>query len=86
MNQQDYSAWSDIQAGDAPTAGEQLEVAYVQIYRFGELPKWVFNNEGGAAWIDTMHGRYWLKPGDAILYNAEWQPIDVVRPKKVHGA
>ena len=60
------------------------DVVYRQEYRLDGLPKWVFNNECGAAWIDTQHGRYWLKPGDVILYDAAWNPIDVERrPKTV---
>ncbi len=78
-----HDTWNEMQRAAAPTAEEQLEVAYVQTYRIGELPKWVVINEGGAAYIDTMHGRYWLKPNDAILYNNDWQAIDIVREKRL---
>jgi hypothetical protein len=50
-----------------------------QIYRLGEVPKWVMTTEGGASYIDTENGRYWLKPGDTIVYGLDWTPIDVIR-------
>ena len=56
-------------------------IAYRQRYRLGEVPKWVIHLENGTAYIDTEHGRYWLKPGDTILYDADWTPIDVERVK-----
>lgn len=54
-------------------------IAHRQRYRLGEVPKWVIHLENGTAYIDTEHGRYWLRPGYTILYDVNWTPIDVER-------
>lgn len=56
------------------------EAAHYSRYRLGELPVWALCFEDGSACVDIPSlGRVGLREDDRIAYDADWNPIGVIR-------